>query len=179
MHSLAGCFLVSRPELADPNFDGTLTLLLEHDEHGALGVIVNRPSDLAVVDAFPDWVDVVDAPAVIFDGGPVEQDGIIALGWGPQLAGELALGLESVDLGEQVPLVVATGVERLRIFGGYAGWAGGQLEGELATGAWWVVQATVDDLFRPDPENTWARVLRRNGGELAWYAHLPTDASMN
>ncbi len=179
MHSLAGSILVSRPELADPNFDGTLTLLLEHNEDGALGVIINRPSDLSVADAFPDWADVVAEPSAIFAGGPVERDGVIALGWGASLAGELALGLASVDLSEQVPLARAAGLERLRIFAGYAGWAAGQLEGELATGAWWVVAATTDDVFRPDPENIWSSVLRRSGGELAWYAHLPTDASLN
>ncbi len=179
MQSLAGSFLISRPEQADPNFDGTLTLLLEHNEEGALGVVVNRPTSLPVAEPFPTWADAVTEPPVIFEGGPVEQDSLISLGWGQRAAGDLVLGLHSVDLNEQVPLVKAAGIERVRIFAGYAGWGGGQLEGELANGAWWVVPAIVDDVFRPDPANAWATVLRRSGGELAWYAHFPTDPSLN
>jgi putative transcriptional regulator len=179
MHSLAGSLLVSRPESADPNFGGTLTLLLEHSTEGALGVIINRPTDLLVADTLPEWSDLVDPPGCIFSGGPVETDGLIALGWGHAMPGQLALGLASIDLTEQVPLALATGVERVRIFAGYAGWAGGQLEGEMATGAWWVVPANVDDVYGSDPENLWARVLRRNGGEMAWYAHVPPDPSLN
>ncbi len=179
MRSLAGSFLISRPELSDPNFDGTLTLILEHDEEGALGVVVNRPSAIAISEVYPEWAGVVNEPAVLFDGGPVETDSLIALGWGANLAGDLPLGIASVDLEAQVPLVVADGLERLRIFAGYAGWGGGQLEGELANGAWWTVPCLVEDLFRPDPEGIWPTVLRRNGGEMAWFAHYPQDPSLN
>ncbi|MEZ5377625.1 MAG: YqgE/AlgH family protein [Acidimicrobiales bacterium] len=179
MRSLAGSFLISRPELADPNFDGTLTLILEHDEDGALGVVINRPTEVLVAEAYPGWDSVAEAPAVIFQGGPVETDSLIALGWGERMDGDLPLGLTSVDLEEQVPLVVADGLEKLRIFAGYAGWGGGQLEGELANGAWWVVPCLRDDVFLADPERLWAMVLRRNGGEMAWFAHYPKDPSLN
>lgn len=179
MRSLAGSFLISRPELADPNFDGTLTLILEHDEDGALGVVINRPTEVSVADAYPEWANVADEPPMIFQGGPVETDSLIALGWGQRLEGELPLGLASIDLEEQVPLVVAEGLERLRIFAGYAGWGGGQLEGELANGAWWVVPCLLDDVFLVDPDRLWAIVLRRNGGEMAWFAHYPKDPSVN
>ncbi len=179
MRSLAGSLLVSRPELADPNFDGTLTLILEHDEEGAIGVVVNRPSHVEITDAYPEWANVADLPSVLFEGGPVETDSLIALGWGERLDGDLPMGLTSIDLEQQVPLVIAEGLERLRIFAGYAGWGGGQLEGELANGAWWVVPCIVEDLFRPDPEGIWATVLRRSGGELAWFAHYPKDPSLN
>lgn len=179
MPSLAGSLLVSRPEMADPNFDGTLTLLLEHDAEGAIGVIVNRPGPVPVADTFPDWVELSGSPPVIFSGGPVEQDGLVALGWGPDLVGDLGLGLISVDLSEQVPFVMASGVDRVRLFAGYAGWGGGQLEGELANGAWWVVPGAIDDVFCVEPTRLWSTVLRRNGGELAWYAHFPRDPSLN
>lgn len=179
MVSFAGSFLISRPELIDPNFDGSLTLVLEHNEDGAVGVIVNRPTTVKVADVFPEWADVVAEPALLFEGGPVETDSLIALGWGPHGESDLPLGLVGIDLEEQVPLVLAQGIERVRLFSGYAGWGVGQLEGELANGAWWVVPCELDDLFRSDPAEIWPSVLRRNGGELAWFAHYPTDHTLN
>lgn len=177
--SLEGRLLVSRPELHDPNFDGTITLLLEHNEAGALGVVLNRPLDVAVRDAFESWDDLADEPSVLFEGGPVQRDALVALGWGPAAPGGLPLGLTSIDLDLQPALVRGSGIERLRLFAGYAGWGGGQLEGELAMGAWWITDAGVDDVFCHDPSSLWSTVLWRSGGDLRWFAHLPSDPSMN
>ena len=176
--SMEGRLLVSRPDLHDSNFDGTITLLLEHNEAGALGVVLNRPSELLVDDPFPGWSELTAGPAVIFGGGPVERNGLWALGRSKQ-DGLLPLGLHSVDLDEQLALVRAAGIDTVRIFAGYAGWGSGQLEGELAMGAWWLADAELGDVFCPDPDQLWPRVLRRSGGELKWYAHFPSDASLN
>ncbi|MFT7600327.1 MAG: putative transcriptional regulator [Acidimicrobiales bacterium] len=176
--SLEGRLLVSRPDLYDPNFDGTISLLLEHNEAGAFGIVLNRPSGLSVEDPFPRWAEVASTPSFIFAGGPVERNGLIALGRSAT-AGSLPLGLHTVDLDEQVELARGAGIEEVRLFAGYAGWSGGQLEGELASKAWWLADATLDDVFCTDPDQLWTRVLRRSGGELQWYAHFPTDASLN
>ena len=109
----------------------------------------------------------------------VQRDGLVALGWGATSQGPLPLGLCSVDLDHQPELVRGTGVERVRIFAGYAGWGGGQLEGELAMGAWWVTDAAVDDVFCAEPARLWSTVLRRSGGDLKWFAHFPSDPSVN
>jgi len=177
--SLAGRILVARPELRDPRFHATLMLLLEHGDEGALAVVINRPSKLELADAFPDWEDLGADPKVVFAGGPVDRDALIALGKPAGGRGDLVLGAHPVDLDEQPALVEAAGVSEVRIFAGYAGWSPGQLEGELAEDAWWVVDATLDDLFTDDPDGLWARVMRRQGGELAWYAHFPVDPSLN
>ena len=176
----AGRLLVASPLLVDPNFDLTVLLLLEHGPEGALGLILNRPSPLAVSDALSDWADVSAEPAVLFAGGPVERDALIALGR-PDPGGEggLVLGLHSVDLDSQPALVQAGGVSATRIFAGYAGWSPGQLDRELADEAWWVVDAEVDDVFTDEPDGLWTRVLRRAGGRLALYAHYPDDLSIN
>lgn len=176
--SLAGRILVARPDLHDPRFNSTLTLVLEHGSEGALGVVINRPSRLELADAFPDWEDMGGDPGVVFAGGPVDRDALIALGRPAKVEGGLVLGAHPVDLDEQPALVEAAGVSQIRIFAGYAGWEAGQLEGELDD-HWWVVDATIDDLFSDDPAGLWARVLRRQGGELAWYAHYPSDPSLN
>lgn len=197
-HSLAGRLLVSRPELHDPNFDGTITLLLEHNEHGAFGLVLNRPTTVVCRDSLPRWSDLVSAPGVVFSGGPVQPEAAIALSRpaagfvavdhadstdsvavdGDDRGGTLPLGLVSIDLDAQ-PELVAPEITELRIFSGYAGWGGGQLEGELAMEAWWVTDAELDDVFSTDPSGLWAKVLRRSGGDLQWYAHLPEDPSLN
>lgn len=183
MHqSLAGRLLVSRPELHDPNFDGTITLLLDHDDHGAFGLILNRPTMAACREVLPRWSDLVSAPGVVFSGGPVQPEALIALargGSGAESGTELPLGLVSVDLDGQPGLARSAGMSDLRLFSGYAGWGSGQLEGELAMDAWWVTDAVADDVFCSDPSGLWARVLRRSGGDLQWYAHMPEDPSLN
>ncbi|MGF1596594.1 MAG: YqgE/AlgH family protein [Acidimicrobiales bacterium] len=177
--SLSGRILVARPELSDPNFDATLTLVLEHSDEGALGVVLNRPTPLTMADAFPDWQEMTARPDVVFAGGPVDRDALIALGRSGTDDGALVLGAHSVDLDQQPTLVAAEGIEAVRVFAGYAGWAAGQLEGEIANHGWWVVDGTIDDLFTDDPTRLWARVLQREGGDLAWYAHFPLDPSLN
>ena len=178
--SHAGRLLVAPPRLADGIFDLTVLLVLEHGEDGALGVIVNRPSELSLNDALPDWADAGAPPAVVYAGGPVERDALIALGRPEETApGPLVLGLHSVDLDAQPALVLAGGVRDVRVFAGYAGWSPGQLDGEVAVDAWWVLDAELDDIFSSDPERLWARVLRRAGGRLAFFAHYPTDLSTN
>ncbi|MEM8923556.1 MAG: YqgE/AlgH family protein [Actinomycetota bacterium] len=163
----------------DPNFDATLTLILEHSDEGALGLVLNRPSELTMDDAFPEWAELAAEPGVVFAGGPVDRDALIALGWSDDGGGALVLGAHSVDLDAQPALVQAEGVHRVRVFAGYAGWAAGQLEGEIANHGWWVVDAGIDDLFTDDPGRLWANVLQRQGGELQWYAHFPLDPSLN
>lgn len=177
--SLSGRILIARPELHDPNFDATLTLILEHSDEGALGLVLNRPSRLAMADAFPDWEEFAASPNVVFAGGPVDRDALIALGRSDKCDGPLVLGAHSVDLDAQPALVAAEGIERMRVFAGYAGWAAGQVEGEIANRGWWVVDAEIDDLFTDDPSRLWANVLRRQGGEMQWYAHFPHDPSLN
>lgn len=177
--SLEGRLLVSRPELHDPNFDGTITLLLEHSPAGAFGLVLNRPLEAPVSEAFVGWEDLVSVPSAIFEGGPVQRNGLVALGFGAGSSGPLPLGLTSVDLDAQPALVRGNGIERVRIFAGYAGWGGGQLEGELAMGAWWVTDAGVDDVFTATPTDLWSTVLWRSGGDLKWFAHFPEDPSLN
>src|SRR3954464_12931863 len=79
-NSLTGRLLVATPLLGDPNFDRTVVLLIEHSPEGALGVVLNRPGTLDVVDALPQWGDLATEPAVLFSGGPVQGNAIVGLG---------------------------------------------------------------------------------------------------
>lgn len=182
--SLSGQLLVSRPDMTDPNFDGTITFILEHGDEGAVGVVLNRPSSLAVSDPFPDWEDLAGQPPVLFHGGPVQANAIIALGRyrtdsPPDGTVDLPCDLVSIDLDEQPALLRGAGLVELRIFAGYAGWGNGQLEEEIRVGAWWLLPGSADDVFTRDPRHLWTNVLQRGGGELRWFAHLPLDPTAN
>ena len=189
--ALAGRLLVATPVIGDPNFDRTVVLLLDHGDDGALGLVLNRPTDVDVGESLPQWAALVTDPAVVFVGGPVEQAAAIGLGrptpgshdredrpWSPiPLAadgpGPLATLDLSADPGPDPRL------EDVRVFVGYAGWGAGQLKAELDQEAWLVLPAVGSDLWGDAPEELWHRVLRRQRGSLAWLSLYPPDPSGN
>jgi len=175
--------LVATPLLGDPNFERTVVLLLEATEEGAVGVVLNRPSETGLVDALPGWATRAADPAVVFVGGPVDQTAAIGLarGDGTDDDGPVTPVLADVgilDLGREGEIETLA-VDAVRIFAGYAGWGPGQLEGEIDQGAWFVVDATPDDALSSDPEELWRSVLRRQQRDLAMFAAFPDDPSMN
>ena len=181
--STSGRLLVATPPLVDPNFDRTVVYLIEHNEQGALGVVINRPSEQDRIPGLEAWRDLLSPPAVVFSGGPVEPDALIGLGWSGSVEQQDGWsmwrnGLGTVDLSRE-PFEVSPPVERLRLFRGYSGWGPWQLDAELEAGAWIVLQAERGDLFSPEPEALWRAVLRRQGGRLAWVASAPDDLSTN
>ncbi len=181
----AGRLLVASPALLDPNFVRTVVLLLDHDEEGTLGVVLNRPTTVLVASVLPGWAGTVDDPPVLFDGGPVSGDSALAVACVPEADGEDPVGFRRlfgptgmVDL--DTPLeVLAPAMTRMRIFAGYAGWGGGQLDAELEEGSWYVVRAETADIFAPSPDDLWRQVLRRQHGPLAWVATMPIDPGHN
>lgn len=181
---LTGRLLVAAPMLTDPHFARAVVLLLDHDADGTLGVIVNRPSELDVGEVLPAWRPVVTGPPVVFQGGPVALDAALGLA-AVAASGEGLLGWREVGPGfglldlDAPPELLGPGLRSLRIFAGYAGWAPGQLEAEVAQGAWYVVESAPGDPFSAEPEALWRAVLRRQRGALAFAATYPEDPSMN
>ena len=181
--SLKGRLLVAAPGLVDPNFDRTVVLLLSHGEEGALGVVLNRPSGVDVLDPLPAWSRLVATPSVVFVGGPVQQDAVIGLGQarGEPLADlwtEVSGRVGVIDLSRD-PDEVGGHLDEVRLFSGYAGWDQGQLEGEIDAGGWFVVDAEPEDALSREPDGLWRRVLARQPGQLALYANYPADPSNN
>jgi len=181
--SLRGRLLVATPPLVDPNFDRTVVLVLEHGEDGALGIVLNRPSTTTLDDALPDWEPLASEPSFVFAGGPVSPDAVITLARAPNAtAGDgwvpILRDVGTVDVGRD-PRRLEIEVVALRVFVGYAGWAPGQLEGEIGKGAWFVVDADPGDPFAADPSGLWRAVLRRQRGRVAMFANCPEDASVN
>ena len=181
--SLRGRLLVAAPALYDPNFERTVVLVLEHGAEGALGVVLNRPSGTDLYAALPRWERLAADPTVVFEGGPVAPTAAICLGrtsassepdgWHPLFG-----GLATIDL-ERDPEDLGGAVHGIRVFAGYAGWGADQLEGEVAAGAWYVVDARPDDALSPAPDELWRAVLRRQRGRLAMVANFPADPVMN
>jgi putative transcriptional regulator len=179
-----GRLLVATPRLADPNFSRTVVLLLAHGDQGALGLVLNRPSDTELSSPLPQWEELASGPGVVFVGGPV-VGGTICLA---RVRSEIGVPddaylplqgtLGTVDL-EADPALVAPWVEELRVFAGYAGWGPSQLEGEIDEGAWWVTESLPEDAFSVDPADLWRTVLRRQGPKLALASYFPPDPSLN
>jgi putative transcriptional regulator len=185
LDALAGRLLVASPLLTDPNFHRAVVLICTHNEEGAFGLVLNRASPVPVSELLPEWASRVVAPPSIFRGGPVLMDRALALArLAPHIDGDTVDGWDPVTgvvglLDLQVNPSALAGIEAVRIFSGHAGWAGGQLEGELMGEAWFVVDSAPGDAFDPDPDGLWRRVLRRQTGRLALFADYPPDVSLN
>ncbi len=185
--SLTGKLLLAGPRLIDPNFWRTVVLVCRHDDEGALGLILNRPSDLFVGEPLPGWVEPLSPPGVVFFGGPVEPEMAVALArllpahadrpesdtWTP-IDKQLGLLDLSVTPGDEVGMI-----ESLRVFAGYAGWTDGQLDFEVASGDWFVLDSSSEDAFCDEPLALWRAVLRRQQGHLAFFADFPPHPSLN
>lgn len=180
----AGDLLIASIALSDGVFDQTVVLLLDHDESGSLGVILNKVSDLSLDEVLPQWADAVCDPKKLFVGGPVSPTGAICLASLHDAQSEPAgwrrlfhqVGLLHLD----TPVEITQGAfQDLRIYAGYAGWDPAQLDSEVDRGAWHVVQAQYDDIFGQSYYDLWQRVLRRQGGEVAMYATWPVDLTRN
>ena len=176
--------LVATRALLDPNFADTVVLILDVDDDGALGVVINRPSAVPVAQVLDGWAEVVDEPDTLFVGGPVSPEGALAVGLLRPGADEPAgfrgfagrMGL--VDLDTPVEEMDAS-LAGMRIFAGYAGWGAGQLDAEIEEGSWYVVPGETLDVFRHDTSTLWRDVLRRQPGELAWSSTRPMDPELN
>jgi len=179
--STRGRLLVAAPPLSDPNFDRSVVFMLDHNEGGALGLVINQPSgDLDIeIDA---WAHLIE-PRIMFRGGPVDPQALIGLGLVPSITPdgqviESVECVEPVDLDED-PSTMETMPTKVRIFHGYAGWGPQQLDGELEMGAWIVLPALTSDVFTNQPDGLWRTVLSRQRGEVSWLADCPADASLN
>jgi putative transcriptional regulator len=172
---LAGQLLVAEPDLDDPNFDHTVVLMLHHDGEGALGLVINRPYGTAPNDELLRRLGVgagepVTGETVLYYGGPVQPDvGMLvhsadyARAGTKRVTGEIAVTSDPTALAD---LVRGNGPERAIPVLGYAGWAPGQLESELAQGSWFVLPAEPSLVFAADPAKIWATALARRGIDL-------------
>jgi putative transcriptional regulator len=172
--SLRGHLLIAAPSLFD-YFRRTVVLVLEHTPDGAMGVVLGRGTETRVADAVPALAELPGADEVVYLGGPVAPESIVALGdfEDPGEAGTQVIG----SLGTLDPDGDNESLRRLRVFAGYAGWGPGQLDGELEQDAWIVQAADLEDPFRSG--DIWSDALGRKGGRYRLMATMPADPSLN
>jgi putative transcriptional regulator len=184
MESLVGHLLVATPGLRDPNFERTVVLLVAHEEGGALGVVLNRATEVAVGEVLGSWGSVATEPAVVFEGGPVQPEAAICLarvrnGTADMRGFSRVEGtIGTVDLSSD-PDSMRENLVEVRVFAGYAGWSPGQLEEEINSGSWLTFKALPSDAFTARPDDLWSMVLRRQGGMYAALAFYPSDPTLN
>ncbi|MHB0956039.1 MAG: YqgE/AlgH family protein [Pirellulaceae bacterium] len=183
MKSLQGHFLVASPHLADPNFFRSVVLMIQHDEEGAFGVVLNRPTNNTIADL---WKLITELPCENRD--PIHVGGPVA---GPLIAihsdvvhseMEITQGVYFASSKDSIIEIVTKPRGPVRLFVGYSGWAAGQLDGELAAGGWLTEAATHEDIFSSQAD-LWNRVSRRIGLEILSptikHLRVPDDPSMN
>jgi putative transcriptional regulator len=178
--SLRGRLLIASPVLTDPNFSRAVVLITEHAEHGAMGVVLNRPSETGVGEVAPELEPIAEDERV-YIGGPVQPQALVVLAEFSDP--EAAAWIIAADVGfvaaETESEELTQAVRRGRVYAGYSGWGAGQLEAELAEDAWIVEPPLPTELFPDDPLSLWHDVLTRKGGEFALVARMPEDPSLN
>jgi putative transcriptional regulator len=177
--SLRGQLIISSPALVDPNFRRTVVLITHHDEEGAMGLVLTRPSEVRVEDAVPELASLPGADGVVHIGGPVQPEAIMALAEFDDPEDALAPVVGSIGFVPADASADDLAVRRVRVFAGYSGWGAGQLEEELEEPSWIVADAEPDDAFADDPDELWRTVLQRKGGKFALIASMPFDPRLN
>jgi putative transcriptional regulator len=178
--SLQGKLLIASPSLVDPNFRRAVVLITEHNDEGAAGLVLNRPSPAPVAEIVPQLETLVDDGEQVWVGGPVQPNAVLVLGefLDPDDAAVPLFGVLGFPALDE-PEDVAAQTVRRRVFAGYAGWGAGQLEDELGRDDWIVEASSPDDAFTEAPDELWADVLRRKGGIYELVARIPEDPSVN
>jgi putative transcriptional regulator len=180
---LTGHFLVASRYLSDPNFAQSVVLMIHHNDEGAMGVVINRPSDKTVSEV---WELIGNEPCdrdeFIFIGGPVPGP-LVALHSIEEFSEHDVLpGLHAATQKDSLDVLVRRTNVAVRLYSGNAGWGSGQLEAEMEAGGWLTARATIEDVFA-DPETIWKTVTQRIGLEIMapelHFEHVPPDPSLN
>lgn len=163
-----GTLLVASPQLSDVNFARSVVLVLQNDENGAVGVVLNRPTTLVPATVFPELTEGIGSyDGHLFRGGPIGPSRLIylvrglaaATVSGPEVLDKVFLSIDDASLPEMVRL--ADGTDELRLYAGHAAWVAGQLQAEVNAGGWQILAATPEIVFDADPGSLWQKLEGR------------------
>ncbi len=185
MPNWTGQFLVATPDLLDPNFRRTVILICQHGADGAMGLIVNRPSDDSVGEVLPlasGGSTLLDDP--LWNGGPVGTDSVFILHDGDggaerPIVDDVSFGGDTALLQELLDQDSMGASFRARMYVGYAGWGEGQLEFEVSTESWILVPADTGQIFCDLDQDIWREIMTGMGGAHAFAALAPNDPELN
>ena len=171
----AGKLLVSREGMKDPNFAETVVLLISYDEGGALGLVINRRSDVKLSKILPDVERLKEREDPVYLGGPVGRSRMFLLVRSKERPGTARPVLDGVYVSESPELLerlIEQGNDaEFQAYAGYAGWGAGQLEGEIERGGWHIVAGSAERIFTDRPSSLWRSLLPRNG--MDWSLLIP------
>lgn len=164
----AGRFLVAGQHLRDPNFAQTVVLLLDYGERGARGVIINRRTDVKLAAVFPRITGLRQRPDTVYLGGPVARNQLLVLlrSDKPRAATEHVVDDVYVSTSRRVLVDALNRAAAVHVYAGYAGWAPGQLDREVARGDWHVLPADVETVFSEAPDDVWRELIDK--GAVQW-----------
>lgn len=172
----AGEFLIAPREPMDPHFATTVVLLISYDEGGAVGLVINRPTEIPIARALEGLKPAKKASGHVYAGGPVQPEAVFALyraerkaGKGKRLFGDVYLA--STRPGLESALASKRTAEALRVYLGYTGWAPGQLEHEMDLDVWRILPADAQSVFSPDASSVWPRLIEKTEMRLAHWPH--------
>lgn len=177
----AGKLLIAEPFLRDGNFSRTVIFLCEHADDGSVGFVLNQDTDLKLGDIL---VELSSSNEPIFQGGPVQNDTLHMLHQmpelldGKQIIDNIYWG-GSFDALQETIMMHKYEPNTLKLFLGYAGWAAGQLNAEMAEGSWLVVDATPEIVFNTAPDEIWRKAISLLGDDYRYLAQMPIDPQLN
>jgi putative transcriptional regulator len=170
---LKGRFLIASRQLLDPHFAKTVVLLLEYHKQGAMGLIINRPSDMKLSAVLPEVEELQQRPDTIYLGGPVARTQLLLLirtSSPPEGSRHILhdIHLSSSQAVIQRMINDPEAEERFRVYAGYAGWAPGQLDKEIASGGWHVLRADAETVFDKSAPEIWPELIHRSSAQWVW-----------
>lgn len=179
--STRGQLLIAGPGLQDPNFWRTVVLVIEHTEEGALGLVLNRPSETTAGEAIPELEQTLTPEEPLLIGGPVQPSSVIVLAEFEEASDAALIAFDEIGVlgADAAQENLGAGIRQGRAFAGHAGWGPGQLDSELERGDWILESARPEDAFSAEPATLWSEVLLRKGGSYALIARMPADPSVN
>ena len=162
-----GKFLVASRQLIDPNFARTVVLLIDYDRSGAMGLIINRPTEMSLSAAFPDMEELQDSTDTLFLGGPVGKSQILFLILSSNRPEDSRPVFDDIYISSSRALLQTMAHDggpgkKFRLYAGYAGWASGQLDREVARGGWHILRADVATVFDKAPSEIWPELIHRS-----------------
>ncbi|MFW2405683.1 MAG: YqgE/AlgH family protein [Gammaproteobacteria bacterium] len=162
-----GMLLVASPDMRGTWFSRSVILLIQHDELGSVGLVINRPTEIAPADMLPEVAGLESLRGKLYIGGPVEGHGVMMLVRSDSAPADAEHIFANVYASGSPDLLDDTlrredAANRLRLYAGYAGWVPGQLEAEIRRGSWIVVQADQEHVFSSEPDEIWERLVPAN-----------------
>jgi len=161
-----GKFLVASRRLNDPNFQETVVLLIEYGMEGAMGLVINRPSQVKLGTLLPDIKALKQRQDTLYLGGPVAVNRMLLLIGSPHTPAASIPVIQDVYLSSSLKeldrlIKNAAEGERFRIFAGYSGWGPSQLDFERTRGDWHVLKADAETIFTQNPLEIWQELIQR------------------